>query len=82
MRVPAELALPFEAKGLEVGKLEQKEAWFTAINPNGRIPALVDHNEGDLAVFESGVRAAGHLCAARRPADQGLWAQVPRTLGL
>ena len=24
------------------------------INPNGRIPALVDHRNSDLALFESG----------------------------
>lgn len=30
----------------------QKEPWFTAINPNGRIPAIVDHDNGGLAVFE------------------------------
>jgi GSH-dependent disulfide-bond oxidoreductase len=31
----------------------QKEAWFTAINPNGRIPALIDR-ETNVTVFESG----------------------------
>ncbi|CAO1621964.1 unnamed protein product [Parajaminaea phylloscopi] len=31
----------------------QKEAWFLKINPNGRIPALVDPNHGDFAVFET-----------------------------
>ena len=38
-----------------------QEEWFLKINPNGRIPAIVDHKEGDLAVFESGPR---HLFAA------------------
>jgi glutathione S-transferase len=33
---------------------EQKEEPFLAINPNGRIPAIVDRDLGDLAVFESG----------------------------
>src|SRR5690606_30473337 len=35
-------------------KNEQKEPWFLEINPNGRIPAIVDHDEGDFPVFESG----------------------------
>ncbi|KAL0028543.1 hypothetical protein WJX79_000507 [Trebouxia sp. C0005] len=37
-----------------MAKNEQKEPWFIKINPNGRIPAIVDHDEGDLPVFESG----------------------------
>lgn len=41
----------------------QKEPWFTAINPNGRIPALLDHDNGDLPVFE-GSAILGYL--ARR----------------
>jgi glutathione S-transferase len=35
-------------------KQQQKEEWFLRINPNGRIPAIVDRDEDDLAVFESG----------------------------
>ena len=49
-----ELGLPYTTKLLTLSKLEQKEDWFLKINPNGRIPAIVDHDAGDLAVFESG----------------------------
>ncbi|TGO60838.1 hypothetical protein BCON_0032g00330 [Botryotinia convoluta] len=30
----------------------QKEEWFTKICPNGRIPAIVDHDRNGFAVFE------------------------------
>jgi len=49
-----ELALPYELKVLDFAKLEQKQPSFLAINPNGRIPAIVDHDADDFAVFESG----------------------------
>ena len=49
-----ELALPYEAHAIDLGAHTQKEAWFLDINPNGRIPAIVDRDEGDFAVFESG----------------------------
>jgi glutathione S-transferase/GST-like protein len=49
-----ELALPYELHVVDLSSGAQKEPWFTAINPNGRIPAIVDRDEGDFAVFESG----------------------------
>ena len=53
-----ELALPYQVHVLDLGSGAQKEPWFTAINPNGRIPAIVDREAdqqgGDFAVFESG----------------------------
>ena len=49
-----ELGLPYTVRPVDLGKLEQKEPWFLAINPNGRIPAIVDHDNDDFAVFESG----------------------------
>jgi len=49
-----ELAIPYKTVGIDLGKNVQKEPWFLAINPNGRIPAIVDHDAGDFPVFESG----------------------------
>jgi len=49
-----ELALPYELHVLELSKGTQKEPWFTAINPNGRIPAIIDRENDHFAVFESG----------------------------
>ena len=49
-----ELRLPYNLRVLDLGKLEQKQPWFLAVNPNGRIPAIIDHDADDFAVFESG----------------------------
>ncbi|KAK9810083.1 hypothetical protein WJX72_004467 [[Myrmecia] bisecta] len=49
-----ELGVPHNVRAISLSKNEQKEDWFLRINPNGRIPALVDHEAGDLAIFESG----------------------------
>jgi GST-like protein len=49
-----ELGLPYTVKPVDLGKGEQKRPEFLRINPNGRIPAIVDREEGDFAVFESG----------------------------
>ena len=49
-----ELGLPYTVKALDISTNVQKEDWFLAINPNGRIPAIVDHDNDDFAVFESG----------------------------
>jgi GSH-dependent disulfide-bond oxidoreductase len=49
-----ELGLPYTTRLLTLSKLEQKEEWFLKVNPNGRIPAIIDHDAGDFAVFESG----------------------------
>jgi glutathione S-transferase/GST-like protein len=49
-----ELSLPYELRVLDFSRQEQKEDWYLALNPNGRIPTIVDHDAGDFAVFESG----------------------------
>jgi GST-like protein len=49
-----EMGLPYEVFPVELKTGAQKAPWFTSINPNGRIPAIVDRAEGSFAVFESG----------------------------
>jgi glutathione S-transferase/GST-like protein len=49
-----ELGLPYTVHALNLGQHEQKRPEFLRISPNGRIPAIVDRDEGDFAVFESG----------------------------
>jgi len=49
-----EIGLPYSTRVVHLQEGEQKEPWYLKINPNGRIPAIVDHDEDDLAVFESG----------------------------
>ncbi|QLL15136.1 glutathione S-transferase family protein [Pseudomonas chlororaphis] len=49
-----ELGLPYTVHALSFDKKEQKAPGFLKINPNGRIPAIVDRTNGDFAVFESG----------------------------
>ncbi len=49
-----ELGLPYTVKPIDINKGEQKQPAFLAINPNGRIPAIVDRDEGDFPIFESG----------------------------
>jgi len=49
-----EHGLAYAVHPLNLMKGEQKTPQFLAINPNGRIPAIVDSEEDDFAVFESG----------------------------
>ena len=49
-----ECALDYNVHALALGEGVQKQDWYLKINPNSRIPAIVDHDNGDLAVFESG----------------------------
>ncbi|GAA5960083.1 hypothetical protein JCM21900_003430 [Sporobolomyces salmonicolor] len=47
------LGLTYETKFLDFANGEQKAAEFVKLNPNGRIPALVDHQNNDYTVWES-----------------------------
>ncbi|NGN96515.1 glutathione S-transferase [Grimontia sp. S25] len=49
-----EMGLPYEYHALDLMAADQKKPEYLAINPNGRIPAIVDKDNDDFAVFESG----------------------------
>ena len=46
-----EMGLPYEVRVIDFASSEQKADWYVRLNPNGRIPTLVDDG---FAVFESG----------------------------
>ncbi|MGK7873210.1 MAG: glutathione S-transferase N-terminal domain-containing protein [Xenococcaceae cyanobacterium] len=48
-----ELALPYTIHKIDIGKGDQFTPEFIAINPNSKIPAIIDR-ETDITVFESG----------------------------
>jgi glutathione S-transferase len=49
-----ELGAAYEVHAVDLKSGAQKAPGFLAINPNGRIPAIVDRGADDFAVFESG----------------------------
>ncbi|PHQ66584.1 MAG: glutathione S-transferase [Robiginitomaculum sp.] len=54
-----EMGLDYNVKAIDISAGDQKKPEFLKINPNGRIPAIVDHdikdeNGNGFAVFESG----------------------------
>jgi GST-like protein len=48
------LELEYTTHFVNIGEGEQKLPEFLALNPNGRIPAIVDRDAGDFRIFESG----------------------------
>ena len=49
-----EMRLAYTVHPLALSKNEQKAPSYLKINPNGRIPTIIDRDNGDFAVFESG----------------------------
>ncbi|KAK6463571.1 glutathione S-transferase [Scheffersomyces coipomensis] len=47
------LGLKYDLQILDISKGEQKEPWFLKLNPNGRIPTLIDSTHG-VTVSQSG----------------------------
>ena len=49
-----EAGLDYTVHAIDLSSQEQKAPEFLAMNPNGRIPVIVDHDNDDFVVFESG----------------------------
>ena len=49
-----EIGMPYTVHPISLSKGDQKTPEFLRINPNGRIPAIVDRANGDFPIFESG----------------------------
>ena len=45
-----EMGIPYTAHGINLGKGEQKSPDYLKVNPNGKVPAIVD---GEVTVFDS-----------------------------
>lgn len=74
-----EMQLPYEVHYLRLGQGDQKKPEYLKINPNGRIPAIVDRDEDNFAVFESGaimLYLAEKTGSSLLPADKKKRSQV------
>jgi glutathione S-transferase len=49
-----ELGLPYTVHTIDLSAGEQKTEAYLRLNPNGRIPTIVDRDNDNFAVFESG----------------------------
>ncbi|MCK5275834.1 MAG: glutathione S-transferase N-terminal domain-containing protein, partial [Alphaproteobacteria bacterium] len=48
-----EMGLPYEAHAINLGKGEQKSPEYLKVNPNGKVPAIIDRDSG-VRMMESG----------------------------
>ena len=49
-----EAGVPYDLTFIDFAKKEQKAPDYMKLNPNGRIPTIIDRSNNDFAVFESG----------------------------
>ncbi|WP_420421538.1 glutathione S-transferase family protein [Simkania sp.] len=49
-----EANIEYDLTVIDFSKMEQKSKDYMALNPNGRIPTIVDRSNNDFVVFESG----------------------------
>ena len=49
-----EIGAKYKSAHVDFSKDDQKSSAFLKLNPNGRIPVLIDHDEDNFAIIESG----------------------------
>ena len=49
-----EMDLDYTVRPIALSQSEQRQAWYLKLNPNGRIPTIVDQGNDAFVVFESG----------------------------
>ena len=49
-----EMGMEYTVHHIRLSEGDQKKDWYVKLNPNGRIPTIVDRDLDDFAVFESG----------------------------
>jgi len=49
-----EAEIPYDLTPIDFARKEQKAPDYLRLNPNGRIPTIVDRSNDDFAIFESG----------------------------
>ncbi|ODV92272.1 hypothetical protein CANCADRAFT_18585, partial [Tortispora caseinolytica NRRL Y-17796] len=74
--VLCELEFPHRTVFIDFGKNEQKSPEYLTINPNARVPTLVDHDADDFAVWESG-SIVQYLCE-KKGMPCSLWSSDPK----
>lgn len=80
-----EMGLPFTLRPVNIGAGEQFTPAFQALSPNGRMPAIVDHDSADgqpLSIFESGaiLQHLGRKSGQFYPQDERGRAEVEQWL--
>lgn len=77
-----EMGIAYNVHSVNLREQDQKQDWFLKMNPNGRIPVIVDRDANDLTIFETGAimvylaEKTGQLM----PADSAGRAQVMQWL--
>ncbi len=60
-----ELELPYRVKPVDITKGEQNRSAFLAVSPNGKIPAIVDHDAGGRRDDRAGAVEEGDTVGVR-----------------